>query len=700
MCLGTKFIGPLSREKYRKLQRSLSSQFSPDGQGSWLPKEYKGIPFPTLVSHYALDQTMAKLTAAGRMKRNSDGTCVSLDLRLLLSCHVKESIEAGFFTVDSSNKVRQVFGQDPEVMAVLDACTQHKGMKVTAAGAILPHGTAHPQAPVNTVEFMFLEGGDTNADMMGEGKVGVDLINDLILNPELDVGIISADGQAITCRVCMRAGGDQAMINSMNCVSGCNGPHPCTYCEVAVGHMTSTTAPASLVRTRDRIMCLAHTMLGGVCPACDKTIVAEVTDKSKQVKLAELGAVVPNSKSGSESHLSRHKGIVLGQTPPYLFQPKDWCICLLHLCLCIVSGLFQKTVVELIDKLKMPSLPKGQLTQSEQIIKALAEVGQIMKPSKLVAKGKNVKSQDMHTKSHTFAGRGAEMVMGIVDTFVRIVLPDFRCGPWVPIAELMDPAFELSEAAASRVIKQYPTVTIQAWLQRKRIRIAWARWEQMWRLLNTGLCTYLLIMLLLLTRRILLYHLLLLLLGLHIITIIITTINIDACTTTTASTTTTTIRIAVYVINAPEFVTDFVYAEGQAPEPLWAARGQQVKIAGKVFVDAHVAAFGASQGLYLHHCHAHVWQFVTMFGDLRLRQTQGLEHCHKIRKRNGCEGTNRKKGQRLEQLMKIRVVSDHLASLHKSKAYLAAMHASYVQRKTANGRRKVVRMTSKKSIMF
>ena len=116
----------------------------------------------------------------------------------------------------------------------------------------------------------------------------------------------------------------------------------------------------------------------------------------------------------------------------------------------------------------------------------MAQVGQIIKPSKLVAKGKNVKSQDMHTKSHTFAGRGAEMVMGICDIFVRIVLPDYRCGPWVPIEELMCPSFVVSEEAASKVIEQHPTVTIQAWLQRKRIRIAWARWAAMWQLLNTG----------------------------------------------------------------------------------------------------------------------------------------------------------------------------------------------------------------------
>jgi hypothetical protein len=132
-----------------------------------------------------------------------------------------------------------------------------------------------------------------------------------------------------------------------------------------------------------------------------------------------------------------------------------------------------------------------------------------------------------------------------------------------------------------------------------------------------------------------------------------------------------------------------VYVDGEPPEPLWAARGLEVKAAGKVFVDAHVAACGATQGLYLHHAHCHVWVFVTIYGDLRLRQTQGLEHCHKIRKRNGCEATNRKKGERLEQLMKIRIVSDYLTRMNNTRELDAIKHATSLKRKTAAGLRKL-----------
>jgi hypothetical protein len=484
LALGTKFIGPLSRIKYRLLRQKLSMEFSADGEGTWTRKEYKGVPFPSLVSHYMLDEMMKKLKKAGGLQRNKDGTCVTVNLRQLLSAHVKHSIDTGFFQVDSDNHVRQAFGQHPEVMGVLDACTQHKGMKVTSAGVIMPHGTLHPQAPGNTQEYMFMEGGDTNEDMMGEGKAGVDMINDLIMDPYLDTGLFLND-KPVLCKCKVVTGGDQAMVDAMNCISGCNGPHPCAYCEVAVTSMTDTNGVPALLRTRERILCLAHATLGGTCPACDKTIVMVVTDKKKQVPFAERGAQAPSSANG-KTHLSRHMGVVLGQTPPFLFEPSEWVICILHFCLCIVGGLFQRTICDLLDKMKEPNLDKGHASQLERLQEILKGCGLQVKDSKLTKKSKNVKGHDLHTKSHTFAGRGAELAMVVCDPMVRIVLPDYFCGPWIELEELLSPDFDLSVAAASEACRNHPTANIDAWLQRKRVRIAWARWAQMWKLLNTG----------------------------------------------------------------------------------------------------------------------------------------------------------------------------------------------------------------------
>ena len=76
------------------------------------------------------------------------------------------------------------------------------------------------------------------------------------------------------------------------------------------------------------------------------------------------------------------------------------------------------------------------------------------------------------------------------------------------------------------------------------------------------------------------------------------------------------------------------------------------KAAADAFVRAHVAAVGTTEGLYLHIIHAHVPDQIRKWGDLRLRQTQGLEHAHKIRKQIGLNASNRKPGQRITTMMK------------------------------------------------
>jgi hypothetical protein len=85
-------------------------------------------------------------------------------------------------------------------------------------------------------------------------------------------------------------------------------------------------------------------------------------------------------------------------------------------------------------------------------------------------------------------------------------------------------------------------------------------------------------------------------------------------------------------------------------------RAELFKAAADVFVRAHVAAVGTTEGLYLHIIHAHIPAQIRKWGDLRLRQTQGLEHAHKIRKQVGLNASNRKPGQRIKTMMKHKTV--------------------------------------------
>jgi hypothetical protein len=107
---------------------------------------------------------------------------------------------------------------------------------------------------------------------------------------------------------------------------------------------------------------------------------------------------------------------------------------------------------------------------------------------------------------------------------------------------------------------------------------------------------------------------------------------------------------------------------------VWAARAEEVQVATKLFVTKHIAAVGMTEGLYLHILHRHVADQIRRRGDLRVRQSQGLEHCHKIRKTIGVQATNRKPGQRLETMLTHTQVLAYLRRL-QSESFYASEHA-------------------------
>ncbi len=97
--------------------------------------------------------------------------CVVWLVHKHVQVNVMESLRKGLFHVDeATGSVRQADGGHPQLMNVLDSANHHKGMKVTSAGFVLPHGTEHPQAPSNTHEYAHMECGDGNDDMATMGK--------------------------------------------------------------------------------------------------------------------------------------------------------------------------------------------------------------------------------------------------------------------------------------------------------------------------------------------------------------------------------------------------------------------------------------------------------------------------------------------------------------------------------------------------
>jgi hypothetical protein len=166
-CLAMKYRNFLSRSRYADLRNVLGSEFV---GGQWSSKSFNGVPFPRLQTRYQLEKRVLEVKKKTGMTPFDMGKGVMVDLRELVKVNVLESVKKGLFTIDEEKAIVVQFdGQKPELMNVLDSCNQHKGMKVTSAGIVFPHGTEHPQAPSHTHEHAHIEGDDGNRDMATTG---------------------------------------------------------------------------------------------------------------------------------------------------------------------------------------------------------------------------------------------------------------------------------------------------------------------------------------------------------------------------------------------------------------------------------------------------------------------------------------------------------------------------------------------------
>ena len=112
--------------------------------------------------------------------------------------------------------------------------------------------------------------------------------------------------------------------------------------------------------------------------------------KKKEVPLATAGdkePTVPESMRGKGvTHLSLHKGVVLGRQPPFHMEPAEWLVCLLHMNLCILGGLFTRTIVNQVGKMTDPDVD----SQSMALWQLLKDNGLDMKEPQLRQKNKRI----------------------------------------------------------------------------------------------------------------------------------------------------------------------------------------------------------------------------------------------------------------------------------------------------------------------
>ena len=201
------------------------------------------------------------------------------------------------------------------------------------------------------------------------------------------------------------------MIGAQNCVSSCNGPFPCPYCVCPKGKL-SEIGSIFPRRSRERTVLLTHTVLGTTCPACKADIVDVVTDPDTQRAVHVRGdphpAVPKHMQAAGVTHLALHEGIVPGQTVNYHLEPHDWAVCLLHVNLCIVGGLLQKTLLNEKDKLVDPLATESH---GMQLFQKLQQNGVYFKKAVISKKrSKRLELHDLTFKQTSFTGRSGEIV--------------------------------------------------------------------------------------------------------------------------------------------------------------------------------------------------------------------------------------------------------------------------------------------------
>ena len=599
----------LSRKKYERMNEKIFGTITQDENGriKSTPQMFNGVLAPQLPGRHKRAEYRRMILEAFEHEVEDDGLSTSLNVRLVLVASIKQSLLQGYMQV-VDGWVKQLNGQDPQVMKYTDTANQFKGMKVTASAVQLPYGSSAPNSPFHTSEYALYEGGDGYEDLTTLGRWEVAQANDLLAQPILDLGplLIHLEGPLlpgatrdsvmmnVRCMMNFNIGGDQSHSNSSNCLSGCNCSNPCVYCEATKDEMCSLDWEKTWgVRTRRRIMLLAHTVVG-VCPGCKMEIVAEeqlVVNPNLQCVIAAEGDDEPGlphkfvdlNKRPSVTWTSLHLGVVYGRTPPYEVDPDNWILCLLHLNLCIVRGLFERTIV-----LEIGKLPRDG--SFEKLVDAFADLlrvaGLRMKKSKLKRTGKQVDTFDERLKNSGMGGRDAENVMNARVALLKLMFPEATRGPYIPDETLF--ASEKSFHEFYEAAEEYTDLNLAAIRKALDVRRAWHTWDTLWKLLQTGM-------------------------------------------------------------DYPGGDVSMLTLE--EVKQVWAKRADEVEVMAKAFLAHWVSAHKATQGLYLHHVARHLPDQIRKFGDLRNRQTQGLEHCHHTRKEVGTHATNRKPGERLETMM-------------------------------------------------
>jgi hypothetical protein len=393
----------LSREKMIDLEHILFCIYDPD-TGRWVRRPgASGIPgrhlrdqlADEICAHFSLQVSESRLEAHG-------------DFITLL----RDELEA----LANRPKLLALLaaGIDVLVQMLSDAANMLKGMKQTASGFKLPTVSPTPNSPVSNREFAAFEAGDGYDQYLKHGLESIRQIAAFIADPVVhDVDLGGVSKVSVRCRVI--GGGDQPNQHAFLGVGGCNNNYPCCYCYAHKFHMCNISPryKASLkARTLEEIAVLAHCSVG-YCPGCERVLGVE-----DLVDLQNRTGVLKKPKGHTN-----HFGVVYGHNPFWWIPIEDWVLCILHANLCIVKGLWVRTILPLVDAADKES--GGEETQAHALAVHLGSLGVPVEENKLGNCDRNgnvITMQDL-LKSHSMHGRESETVLDAIEGILRILLP-------------------------------------------------------------------------------------------------------------------------------------------------------------------------------------------------------------------------------------------------------------------------------------
>jgi hypothetical protein len=273
----------------------------------------------------------------------------------------------------------------------------------------------------------------------------------------------------VECQPC--GGGDQAFVHAVNCLSGCNDPFPCLFCEAPRELMKCNDdeqLAAFRARTVERIELMAHTRVGK-CPACNFSNTEETIAELAKSDRAGIG--YPARWQGTRAEWLRlHCSVQYGRKCLLgTLAVNEWVLCLLHANLAVVRGLWAKTVIPFIDQAKGPVA--GQRKKQKAVAKVAADEPQGQQIFAVM------KSYGIPIKLHTLEKASKNVDSG------RVYMSTMMCQKFTG-----DGSRKLLHGGCEAACKVFdiiaPNVLAEDKERNKYLRALWLAWYCVWQHLN------------------------------------------------------------------------------------------------------------------------------------------------------------------------------------------------------------------------